>query len=93
MASRSSGASSRHRWLLLVPLVWQLAMAGVVNDVPWAPLGLPFPMVWQMAGVLVCVGALRLVFVLDRRGGLEREEAEFLARTTTGDHVGEGAAS
>ena len=41
--------------------------------VPWAngvhlqPLGLPFPMAWQMAGVVLTTAVIGLVLVLDRR--------------------------
>jgi len=43
--------------------------------VPWAngvglrPLGLPFPMVWQMAGVVLTTAVIGLVLLLDRRAG------------------------
>ena len=32
------------------------------------PLGLPFPMAWQMAGVVVTTAVIGLVLVLDRFG-------------------------
>jgi len=43
--------------------------------VPWAngvglrPLGLPFPMAWQMAGVVLTTAVIGLVLLLDRRAG------------------------
>jgi hypothetical protein len=31
------------------------------------PLGLPFPMTWQMAGIVLTTAVIGLVLVLDRR--------------------------
>ncbi|WP_020660981.1 DUF3311 domain-containing protein [Amycolatopsis benzoatilytica] len=73
--------SHPHRWLLVLPFVWQVALVPVVNDVPLTPLHLPFPMVWQLAGIVLTSAVIGLVFRLDRRAGVEQEEAEFLART------------
>jgi hypothetical protein len=56
-----------HRWLLLLPFVWQVALIPVVNDVPLRPLSLPFPMFWQMLGILVTTGVIGLVMSIDRR--------------------------
>src|SRR5262245_2768182 len=42
-----------HRGLLVVPFVWQAARAPAVNGVRWRLWEIPFPMVWQMAGVVV----------------------------------------
>ncbi len=56
-----------HRWLLLLPFVWQLALAPWANRVELRPFALPFPMVWQMAGVVVASAVIGLVLVLDRR--------------------------
>jgi hypothetical protein len=39
-------------------------------------------MVWQMAGVVFASLVFALVFHLDRRAGLEEEEADFIAATT-----------
>lgn len=71
----------RHRTLLLVPFVWQAALVPVVNDVEWQPLGLPFPMAWQMAGVVLTTAVIGLVYALDRRmdrtrDGFAAERAE-----------------
>jgi hypothetical protein len=62
-------------WLLALPFAWQVAMAPVINGVALRPFGLPFPMVWQMAGVVFSSLVFALVFRLDRAAGLEREEA------------------
>jgi Protein of unknown function (DUF3311) len=56
-----------HRWLLLLPFIWQVALIPVVNDVPLRPLSLPFPMFWQMLGILVTTGVIGLVMSIDRR--------------------------
>ena len=58
---------SRADLLLLLPFVWQLGFAPWANDVEWAPLGLPFGMVWQMAGILFATAVLGLRFMLDTR--------------------------
>lgn len=77
-----------HRWLLTLPFIWQAALAPVVNDVAYRPLGLAFPMVWQMAGIVLASVVIAAVFRLDRIAGLEDEEAAFLAATSpqTGGH-------
>ena len=56
-----------HRWLLLIPFLWQVGMVPVVNDVAWRPLSLPFPMVWQMAGIIVTTIVIAIVFRIDER--------------------------
>jgi hypothetical protein len=57
----------KHRWLLVLPFVWQVALIPLVNDVAWRPLGLPFPLVWQLAGVVFATLVIALVHRLDRR--------------------------
>jgi hypothetical protein len=64
-----------HRWLLLVPFAWQVGLAPLVNDVAARPLGLPFPMAWQMAGILLTSVVIGLVYAIDRRRGLPDDEA------------------
>lgn len=59
--------TNRHRWLLLAPFVWQVALAPLVNDVVAQPFGLPFPMVWQMLGILVTSACIAIVYRVDRR--------------------------
>jgi len=56
-----------HRWLLLTPFVWQAGLAPLVNDVALRPFGLPFPMAWQMAGIVLTSVVIAIVFRLDRR--------------------------
>jgi len=79
-----TGGSPRHtyRWLLAVPFVWQAGLAPVVNGVMWAPFGLPFPMLWQLAGIVLASVLIAIVFRLDRAHGVELEEAAFIAATS-----------
>jgi hypothetical protein len=71
-----------HLVLLALPFIWQVGCIPLVNEVALRPLGMPFPMVWQMAGVVFASLVFALVFHLDRRAGLEEEEADFIAATT-----------
>ncbi|WP_037062585.1 DUF3311 domain-containing protein [Pseudonocardia acaciae] len=71
--------SVAHRWLLAVPFGWQVLMVPVVNDVEVTVLHIPFPMFWQMLGIVLASVVIGVVFRLDRAAGVEREEAEFLA--------------
>lgn len=66
-----------HRWLLLIPFLWQIAAVPLVNDVAWRPLSLPFPMAWQMVGIVITTIVIAIVFRLDERveGGEEPIEA------------------
>ena len=56
-----------HRWLLLLPFVWQVGGAPLVNDIALRPFSLPFPMAWQMAGIVFTTLIIALVYRLDRR--------------------------
>jgi hypothetical protein len=77
--------SRAHRWLLLLPFVWQVGLVPAVNNVPLRPLNLPFPMVWQLLGIVLTSVIIGVVFRLDRRAGVDEDEAAFLARTTGDD--------
>ncbi|VVD59272.1 DUF3311 domain-containing protein [Pandoraea anhela] len=77
-----SPRSHRYRWLLVVPFLWQACLAPVVNDISWTPFGIPFPMFWQMAGIVVASLLIGLVFRLDKLAGVEAEEAAFLLATS-----------
>lgn len=59
----------RHRWLLVLPFVWQIGAVPLVNAIAWRPLGLPFPMAWQMAGVVFASAIIAIVHALDKRAG------------------------
>ncbi|MFI6435371.1 DUF3311 domain-containing protein [Streptomyces sp. NPDC050759] len=78
---RHNGRPRPHHWLLVLPFVWQVALVPVVNDVSSAPFNIPFPMVWQMAGVLVTSAVIAVVFLLGERAGAAAEEADFIAAT------------
>jgi hypothetical protein len=56
-----------HRWLLILPFVWQVGGVPFVNNIAWRPLSLPFPMVWQIVGILFATLIIALVFVLDEK--------------------------
>lgn len=64
-----------HRWLLVIPFLWQIAAVPLVNNVAWRPLHLPFPMVWQMAGIVVASLVIALVFAIDRRHGADDQDS------------------
>ncbi len=78
MAHSSSPDRRRrhHLWLLVLPFVWQVALVPAVNDVTFAPLHLPFPMLWQMAGVVFTTVVIAIVFRLDARRGVDGEQAD-----------------
>ena len=81
-STSTAGHAPRHwyRWLLVTPFIWQAALApGERHRVP--ALGLPFPMAWQMAGIVYASLVIGLVFHLDQRAGLGDEEAGLLAAT------------
>jgi hypothetical protein len=65
--------SKRHRWLLAAPFAWQAGLAPLVNDVALQPFGLPFPMVWQMLGILLTSVCIAIVYRLDRRQAARSE--------------------
>jgi hypothetical protein len=78
-----------HLLLLIVPFIWQVVLVPFVNDIDWAPLNIPFPMLWQMCGIVVTSIVIAIVFRFDKKAGLEEEEAEFLSRTVAISHGGE----
>jgi hypothetical protein len=63
-----------HRWLLLVPFGWQVALAPWANGVQTRPLGLPFPMAWQLAGIVLSTLVIGAVLALDRRTASPRTD-------------------
>lgn len=78
-----------HRWLLVIPFIWQVALVPVVNDVDLAPLHIPFPMLWQMLGIVATTIVVGVVFRLDRAAGVDDEERRFAAATEpkAGEHA------
>jgi hypothetical protein len=56
-----------HRWLLLLPFAWQVGLAPWSNGVAARPLELPFPMLWQMLGIVFTTLVIAIVYRLDRR--------------------------
>lgn len=73
--------SRSYRWLLLIPFLWQVGMVPFVNDIAWRPLSLPFPMVWQMAGIIVTSIVIAIVYAIDERADPEEEPIELLRRS------------
>jgi hypothetical protein len=69
-----------HRWLLLIPFLWQVAMVPLVNDIAWRPLSLPFPMVWQMAGIIVTTIVIAIVFMIDDRVDPDSDDTDDVAK-------------
>ena len=72
MAKNGSSDTGRkaprlHRLLLLLPFVWQLALAPMINDVVVPGLPVPFPMLWQMIGVVLTSALIAIVFSVDRK--------------------------
>ena len=47
--------------------MWQVGLAPLVNEVTLRPFGLPFPMAWQMMGIVLTSVAVGVVYRLDRR--------------------------
>lgn len=68
--------SFAHRWLLLIPFLWQVGMVPFVNDIAWRPFALPFPMVWQMAGIILTSIVIATVFAIDKRQEPPEDEDE-----------------
>ncbi|WP_051459160.1 DUF3311 domain-containing protein [Microbispora sp. ATCC PTA-5024] len=75
--------STAHRWLLVIPFVWQVALVPVVNDVRATPLEIPFPMLWQMLGIVATSVVIATVVRLDRAAGVDDEERRFEEATET----------
>lgn len=84
MTSATPSVSRRHRWLLLIPFLWQIGGVPLVNDIAWRPLSLPFPMVWQMVGILVTSAIIAFIFSIDRRHPEFGEDDENAGRAGVG---------
>ncbi|MDM7955713.1 DUF3311 domain-containing protein [Blastomonas sp.] len=67
MTAATPAVSRRHRWLLLIPFLWQIGGIPLVNDIAWRPFSLPFPMVWQMTGIVITSLVIAFIFSIDRR--------------------------
>lgn len=68
--------SYRHRWLLTIPFLWQVGAVPLINDIAWRPLSLPFPMMWQLVGIIVTSAVIGVVFRLDERAEAAAGQAE-----------------
>lgn len=56
-----------HRWLLVVPFIWQIGLTPLINTASIRVFSLPLPMVWQMGGILVATAVIGFVFWRDER--------------------------
>lgn len=56
-----------HRWLLLIPFIWQVGGTPLVNTAAVRVFSLPLPMLWQMCGILVASATIGFVFARDER--------------------------
>lgn len=65
-----------HRWLLLIPFLWQIGAVPFVNGIAWRPLSLPFPMMWQLIGIVITSIMIAIVFRIDERREAEAGEGE-----------------
>jgi hypothetical protein len=53
--------------LLLLPFGWQAGLAPFANGIQMQPFHLPFPMAWQMAGIVFATLVIACVRRLDAR--------------------------
>lgn len=81
--------SNPYHGLLLVPFLWQAALAPWSNGVLWQPFGLPFPMAWQMAGILVTTAILWWVNRCDKANAAAANLAEADSLLSSGKATGE----
>lgn len=70
-----------HRWLLVVPFLWQVALIPAAN-LDSAVAHIPVLMLWQMAGICLTTIVIGFVFLADRRAGVDQEEQAFIDATT-----------
>ncbi|WP_136162566.1 DUF3311 domain-containing protein [Sphingomonas flavalba] len=78
------GRLSRWRYLLLaLPFLWQLGLAPWANGVAARPLGIPFAMFWQIAGIVFASACIALLYWMERRA----------ARDGADDGAGDGEGS
>ena len=64
-------ARRSYRWWLLFPFVWQAGLAPLVNDIGLRPFGLPFPMAWQMVGIVMTSAVIAWVYRRDVLTGVD----------------------
>ena len=56
-----------YRWLLALPFVWQVGLIPLVNGVKTTLFSIPFPMAWQMVGIVFTTIVIAIVYRLDRQ--------------------------
>ena len=62
--------SRKHWCLLAIPYIWDVLLIPYANGVKLRPLGVPFLLVWMMAGIVLTSICLAIIFSLDKK--LER---------------------
>jgi hypothetical protein len=66
-AGDAPGRRRVHYGLLVLPFVWQLGLAPYVNGIVIRGCPIPFPMLWQMLGVVLASAMIAIVFHMDQR--------------------------
>lgn len=74
MTETSANPRKWRRWLLLTPFVWQLGAAPFINDVEIPGVPVPFPLIWQMLGVILTSIVIALVFQVDAAAGNDGDD-------------------
>lgn len=88
-SSNTAGGSRRtHRLLLVLPFIWQAGLAPAINNVGWTPFGLPFPMVWQIVGIVLTSIVIWVVYTVDQSLG---EEEDATGQANMDSHINGGA--
>lgn len=64
-ARKRGSTAGLHYGLLLLPFIWQVALAPWANGIAWHPAGLPFQMAWQMAGIVFSTIVIATVYRID----------------------------
>jgi len=66
LKEKSADPRAWRRWLLLAPFVWQLGFAPFINDIEIPGWPVPFPLIWQMLGVVLTSIVVALVYQVDK---------------------------
>jgi len=63
------------KWLGLIPYIWLILLAPLINSVHHLVLGMPFLLLWTMAGVLVTSLVLYTMYMLEHKSWSEESES------------------
>jgi hypothetical protein len=61
----------KHWCLLAIPYIWDVLLIPYANRVTLRPLGIPFLLIWMMAGIILTSVCIAAVFSIDKK--LERQ--------------------